>query len=189
MTERNLTQAIKNNKEAIENVQKRSGVSITDCYQCGKCSAGCPMAHAMDITPRQVIRYLQLGLWDEALHSQAPWICASCHTCTARCPHDVDLAALMEEVKQEAKAQNIIPVRDVNLMTNLFMKTIEFFGRSHEVMLIGLYNFLSGHLLQDVPTAPFLYFTGKIRLRPHLVKDRKAVRRLIKNSYQRGEKA
>ena len=188
MTEKNLTKAFAINKEAISAIEKKSGVSIKDCYQCGKCSASCPMAHAMDLTPRQVIRYMQLGLLDEALHSKAPWICATCHTCTARCPHDVDLATLMESVKQEAKNRNIIPIREVNIFTNLFMKTVELFGKSHEVMLIGLYNTLSRHLLQDVPTAPFLYFTGKIRIRPHMVKDRKAVKKLIENSYKRGDK-
>lgn len=189
MTEKNLTQAYNNNKDAILNAQKRAGVSIKDCYQCGKCTASCPMAHAMDIMPRQVIRYMQLGLWDEALHAKAPWVCASCQTCSARCPHEVDIAALMEEVKQEAKARNIVPIREVDLFNRLFMKTVDFFGRSHEVMLIGLYNFLSRHLMQDVVTAPFLYFTGKIRLRPHLVKDRNSVRRLIHNSLKGGDKA
>ncbi len=69
------------------------------CYQCAKCSAGCPVVSAMDLLPHQVIRYLQLGLLEELLDSCTPWICASCFTCAARCPRDLDLARMMEGVR------------------------------------------------------------------------------------------
>lgn len=70
------------------------------CNQCGKCAAGCPAAFAMDMLPSQVIRYLQLGLVEEVLHSETPWFCAACQTCYARCPKGVDLSRIMEAVRE-----------------------------------------------------------------------------------------
>ena len=35
--------------------------SVSACYQCKKCSAGCPLTFAMDFYPDQVIRLALLG--------------------------------------------------------------------------------------------------------------------------------
>ena len=42
-------------------IGEAAGVDFKDCYQCGKCTAGSPLAESMDLMPREVIRYLQLG--------------------------------------------------------------------------------------------------------------------------------
>jgi heterodisulfide reductase subunit C len=81
-----LSSTAKRNQEEIKGLEKKAGVNITDCYQCGKCSAGCPVAFAMDKTPRQIIRLLQLGFLEEALKSRTIWLCATCQTCSTRCP-------------------------------------------------------------------------------------------------------
>ncbi|NMA14706.1 MAG: heterodisulfide reductase subunit C, partial [Clostridia bacterium] len=79
-----LTSAANRNRSEIHALEKKSGVKLTDCYQCGKCSAGCPVAFAMDKTPRQIIRLLQLGLLEEALATRTIWLCATCQTCVTR---------------------------------------------------------------------------------------------------------
>ncbi len=80
-------------------VNEISGQNVLNCYQCGRCSAGCPLTFAMDILPSQVIRLVQLGLEEEALGTNTPWVCASCMTCFARCPRGVDLAKVMEALR------------------------------------------------------------------------------------------
>lgn len=112
MEEMELSGAATANKEAIKEVQEKAGVKITDCYQCGKCSAGCPVAFAMDKTPRQIIRLLQLGMLDEALKSKTIWLCATCQMCSTRCPRDVDLATLMETLRQLAKKKGLVAEKE-----------------------------------------------------------------------------
>ncbi|MDD2569468.1 MAG: 4Fe-4S dicluster domain-containing protein [Clostridia bacterium] len=183
-----LTKASAKNKSVIGDMQAKSGVNLADCYQCGKCSAGCPVALAMDLQPREVIRYMQLGMWDEVLKARTPWLCATCQTCVTRCPHQVDLPSLMEAVRQEAKKKGITPIKELNRFNDLFLNNIRYFGKSHEMVLMGLYNFTTGHLMQDVWSAPHLYFNRKIRIRPHMVKDKASVRKIMAKCLEGGNK-
>lgn len=84
----------------VGKVEEISGQNLLACYQCGKCSAGCPAVTEMDILPNQIIRYAQLGFKDELLRSKAIWICASCFTCNARCPKGIDVAEVIEAIRQ-----------------------------------------------------------------------------------------
>ncbi|MBA7664034.1 hypothetical protein ES703_72084 [subsurface metagenome] len=91
----------------VKKVEEISGQSLLSCNQCGKCSAGCPMSFAMDFLPNQVIRLVQLGLEEDIVRSKTVWICASCFTCTVRCPQGVDLAKVMEAVRLVTLRRNI----------------------------------------------------------------------------------
>ncbi len=79
-------------------VKDISGQNLMACNQCGKCSAGCPVAFAMDMLPNQVIRLAQLGQ-EEVLKSRTIWLCASCLTCASRCPKGVDLSKVMDALR------------------------------------------------------------------------------------------
>ena len=91
----------------LEYVLEISGENMFACYQCGKCSAGCPSYSAMDIPPHTVIRLLQLGQIEQVLQTKAIWLCASCQTCKVRCPKGVDLARIMEALRQIILRENI----------------------------------------------------------------------------------
>lgn len=84
----------------VAKVEELSGQNLLACYQCGKCSAGCPAVSQMDILPNQIIRFAQLGLKDELLKSKSIWICASCFTCNARCPKGINIAEVIEAIRQ-----------------------------------------------------------------------------------------
>ena len=86
--------------EFVKKIEELSGENIFACYQCGKCSAGCPAVSQMDILPNQIIRYAQLGFKDDLLKSKAIWICASCMTCNARCPKGINIAEVIEALRQ-----------------------------------------------------------------------------------------
>ncbi|MFQ6066262.1 MAG: 4Fe-4S dicluster domain-containing protein [bacterium] len=84
--------------ELIKKVEELSGEKVLSCYQCGKCSAGCPVVSAMDILPSQVIRLVQLGD-DKVLNCKAIWFCASCFICASRCPRGIDISRIMESLR------------------------------------------------------------------------------------------
>lgn len=86
--------------ELVERVREYSGQDLLACYQCGKCSAGCPAAFAMNLLPSRVIRLVQLGQVEEVLASGTPWFCASCQTCYSRCPKGLDLSRIMEALRE-----------------------------------------------------------------------------------------
>jgi heterodisulfide reductase subunit C len=84
----------------VAKVAEMSGQNLLACYQCGKCSAGCPVVSQMDILPNQIIRLAQLGLKDDLLESKAIWVCASCMTCNVRCPKGINIAEVIESLRQ-----------------------------------------------------------------------------------------
>jgi len=84
----------------VAKVAEMSGQNLLACYQCGKCSAGCPVVAQMDILPNQIVRFAQLGLEDDLLASKAIWTCASCMTCNVRCPKGINIAEVIEALRQ-----------------------------------------------------------------------------------------
>lgn len=93
--------------EFVRKIEELSEQNLLGCYQCGKCSAGCPSAPFMDLLPNQVIRLAQLGRKEEVLNCKTIWLCASCFACSVRCPKGIDLANVMEAARQIVLRQNI----------------------------------------------------------------------------------
>lgn len=99
------TKALKPEKDRIHGgllakVEEISGERVFRCMQCGSCAAGCPMHDRMDISPNQVWKLLQMGEVERVRDSRTIWACFSCFTCSARCPKGIDLAKVMEAVRQ-----------------------------------------------------------------------------------------
>jgi heterodisulfide reductase subunit C len=86
----------------VAKIEKISGQKLLACYQCGKCSAGCPMAAHMDILPNQIIRMAQLGMQKQLLASRTIWTCVSCLTCNSRCPKNIRIAEVIESLRETA---------------------------------------------------------------------------------------
>jgi heterodisulfide reductase subunit C len=81
----------------VRELEQATGERLTDCYQCGKCTAGCPAS--MDPPPSLLIRKLQLGLHREVVSYESIWSCMACLTCSERCPKNVSPAAIIEGLK------------------------------------------------------------------------------------------
>ncbi|MCX6136275.1 MAG: 4Fe-4S dicluster domain-containing protein [Ignavibacteriales bacterium] len=165
-------------------VHQRTSVSVSRCYQCGKCSAGCPTATEMDLAPSVILRHLQCGLpsSDNAvLSSYTIWLCLSCHTCVARCPMEVDLPAVMDVLRSESVRQKKVHPRanDILAFHQSFLNTIQRFGRLWEIGLIAEYKLRTWHLLQDVLVAPSMFLRGKLALLPERIKGKKETRRIF----------
>ena len=161
---------------------------VQNCYQCGKCTAGCPMAGQMDTMPNQLVRLVQMGELERAMHCLAIWHCVSCQTCTARCPQSVDCAGIMDGVRQMAAEKRIVPpeLRRVYLFQKAFLDNVRKNGRLNEVELIGQFktaafmkDFNIPLLLKDTLLAPKLMQRGKFHLVGKKVKDRDVVQRIF----------
>ena len=120
------------------------------CYQCVKCTSGCPLSDHFDLTPNQVMRAVQFG--DESvLESKTIWLCASCQTCSTRCPQGLDIAGIMDALRIEAKRRDLPPaIPEVDKFSTIFLRDIGLLGRLYEVGLMGgMYLATVGKLLKD----------------------------------------
>ncbi|MEO0108038.1 MAG: 4Fe-4S dicluster domain-containing protein [candidate division WOR-3 bacterium] len=93
------SEAAPETRDLLEQVQELSGQKISDCYQCGECTSGCPVSEQMDPVPSKAIRMLQLGMVQEVLASRGIWQCASCMVCGARCPRGVDYGKISDALR------------------------------------------------------------------------------------------
>ena len=153
-------------------LEKVGEVSVADCYQCGKCTAGCPAAEDMDVAPSQVLRLLQTEApkhEERALKSLAIWMCIGCETCVTRCPQEVDLPRTMDFLRQEALARNLAnqEADDVVAFHKAFLNSVERAGRLFEFGMIGEYKLRTGHFFKDLGLAPSMFFKGKMSPFPH----------------------
>jgi len=115
---------------------------INSCIQCGTCTASCPNAFAMDLTPRQLWRMVLLGQKEKIFQSKTFILCSACYYCTLRCPRGLPLTEAMGALKQLAASEDL----------KLYKKSIRFYkglldsvrrhGRVHEMEFMTLY-FLS----------------------------------------------
>ena len=148
-------------------VRSHTGENVSSCYQCGKCSAGCPSAFTMDLTPRQIMRAIQLGLKDEVLNSSAIWVCLSCQTCTLRCPREIDIAKVIEAMRlislTEGKAHT---EKGIVIFYNSFLQQVRLFGRVYEMGLGAMYNMRSIRPFDNMKRLPTLFSKGKIKIVP-----------------------
>jgi heterodisulfide reductase subunit C len=118
-------------------VRAGSGENAYKCYQCKKCTTGCPVAEYADMHPAQIMRAVQLGLLDDVLASKFIWLCTGCETCTTRCPQGIDIAAVMDELRMIARREGRVR-RDAPFANILKLNydSVRRWGRLWEVELI-----------------------------------------------------
>ncbi|MFC1901619.1 4Fe-4S dicluster domain-containing protein [Chloroflexota bacterium] len=168
-------------------IEEMSGQKVSDCFQCGKCTNGCPITFAMDIKPHQLVHLLQFGQVDEVLHSDTIWVCASCETCTTRCPNGIDIAHVMDTLRQISRQRGIKPAQhSIPIFHKAFLGSIKRHGRVHETEMALTYSIedsgWSG-LLKLAGLGFAMFIKGKAKLRPSRVRAIK----YVKNLFQKAE--
>lgn len=169
-----------------DEIAEKTMQDVSLCYQCGKCSAGCPVRYYMDVAPNKIVRLIQLGFYDEALKSDTPWLCAGCMTCSTRCPQEFNLAKFMDAVRELALEKGVkVKKNDIVKFHEAFLNQIKRFGRSWEIGLIAEYKMKTMHLMQDVDSAPDMMLKGKLEMIPHNVKDKESVKKIFSKTAKK----
>lgn len=161
-------------------VAQKSGQPIELCYQCGKCSAGCPMSAAMDLKPNQMMELLRLGRPEPVWESLAIWLCVGCETCAARCPNGISIGRVMDCLREmgngrEANGRG----RKIKLFHREFLNSVRANGRVHEPVMLTRYKLKTGDIFSDLNIGVRMFRKGKFNLLPERIKDRASVRELF----------
>ena len=183
----------------IAQVEEIAHTSVTDCYQCGKCSAGCPQAHRMDVLPSTLIRMVQYGDVKEAAATEAAWQCVSCQTCTTRCPKSVNIAGVMDALKQISIREKCVyrNYRRTVAFQKSFLENIRRNGRTNELEMVALFKILAFFgdfsiplALKDAMLGPPMLLKGKLHLKVGgPLKNKALVKRIFKRCEEATEKS
>ncbi len=150
-----------------QEIKKRCGENVFLCYQCKKCASGCPSRTFMDSTPTELMRYIQLGMTDEAMKGNTIWYCLSCQTCSTRCPQDIDIAHVVDTLKIIVREKKIkAKTGGATLLNRVWMLILRYMGRMYEMGLAGMMNLFSGKPFKDLPLAMKMMKKGKLKLLP-----------------------
>ena len=159
------------------------GSNVAACYQCAKCSAGCPVSEITDLLPHRVIRLAQLGQKQELLGSKHIWLCTGCGTCSERCPNQVDVALVMDRLKAQAmRTGATVEQVEAARFHKIFLDSVERFGRAHEFGVLRRLRGMGG-MMKDMKLGLEMMRRGKIKISASKVRDREEIREI----YRRAE--
>jgi heterodisulfide reductase subunit C len=160
------------------------------CFQCRKCTNGCPVSFAMDLFPDEVVRLVLLGQKEKVLNCKTIWICAACETCTTRCPNEVRIAELMDHLKEMAIKENVpCPVPQVLTLHETFLNNVKKRGRVFETTLLPAYLLKSGRIPRKLKDGTWLeearlgwkmFFKGRMPFFQKKIRGKKDVKGLFK---------
>lgn len=168
-------------------VQHKTGVDVRQCYQCGKCTAGCVLADDMDYPSSYILRLLQTGERDDylkVLSSNVIWICLNCENCAGRCPKEVDIPRLMDFLRSESLSRGLVNSKAKNVVAfhQSFLDSVKYTGRLYEVGLEIGYKLRSMDLFQDVNLVPAMLKRGKLKIKPEIIGDKAVLLKIFKDT-------
>jgi len=138
---------------------------VNACIQCGTCTASCPNALEMDLTPRRMWRLVIMGRLADVMVSRTFILCSDCYTCTLRCPRGLPLTAAMEALKGIAFARREARHRSSRRFYEQFMETVRRHGRIREMAFMTRYFTAMKNPLAPLRFAPLgLKLMGKGKL-------------------------
>jgi heterodisulfide reductase subunit C len=122
---------------------------------------------AMDYSPMQIIKMINLGMKEKVVSSSTIWVCSACYTCATRCPRNVDFPMLMMSLRNKIIRENLVKDCAKSDFHKYFFEIVNKYGRFHEseiiVKFLDLTNFDS--LLQNARLGLRLFKRGKLQLR------------------------
>ena len=146
-------------------VKERGGATPMSCYQCAKCSSGCPVASRGDLKPHELVRLVQTNQQQAVLASRFIWECTSCQTCTTRCPQKVDVAGIVDALRGMSRGSGVAaPSTAVPVFNEIFLDAVRERGRVFELGLMIRYKLRTRRFFEDADKAPMMLSKGKLAL-------------------------
>lgn len=176
----------------LDKAEAAGPFNASECFQCRKCTNGCPASFAMDLFPDQVIRLAILGQKEEVLRCNTIWVCAACETCSTRCPNGVRIAELMDHLKEMALREGITPAQpQVAALHKTFLDNVRMSGRVFEAGLLPAYWLRSGRLAgmvksgalrKEMLAALNLFRKGRLSPLPTRIQGKAEVSAILRSS-------
>ena len=166
-----------------------SDAHVLACFQCRKCTAGCPVADRADIKPHELVRLVQLGQREEVLSSRMIWECTACQTCATRCPQQVSIAAMNDALRRISRIEGKSPRgTTVPAFNDVFLRNVRRLGRIHEMGLMTAFKLRTRQFFADVGKLPMMLSKGKLTILPHKIPGRADRQALFDRIAQAGGK-
>lgn len=164
------------NRKFLRKLQIRN-VDVHACYQCGRCSAGCPIGDFFDIDVMKAVRLAAYGQEEKLLDSKTIWLCAACETCATRCPNNIDITALMDVLRELAFRKDVEPAEpNIASFHQSFLGSIKRWGRAWEVGLIAGYKARSKDFFSDLRLGIKMLLKGKLKFSHHSIPGKTEIR-------------
>ena len=177
-----------NDLSFLKEMEAASGEKISSCYQCYRCTLGCPVVQEMDIYPHRVIRYIVLGEREKALKSAMIWTCLQCITCSVRCPNDIDIAHVFDTLRKIAVKEHKEAERDTWKFDQYFLDSVKKHGRLHEIETVMKYKIEKKDLFGDAKMGMGMFMKGRMGVLPHNIKDRRGFKEMFERIQDKEEK-
>jgi len=175
-------------KDFLREVMKMpGGEKILGCIQCGTCAGGCPTRFAMDYSPMQIIKMINLGMKRDVLSSSTIWVCSACYTCATRCPRNVSFTTLMMSLKNRAILENMVENSVDSNFHKYFFEVVNKYGRIHEPeLLVKLMDKTDLRSLQHNANLGLrLLKKGKLRMRAPKTEQNKWVNNMLEKTSEK----
>ena len=172
----------KENLKLARDLQDVTGENVMLCYQCKKCTLGCPSAYTMKMKPHELMRAVQLGLKENIFWSGTIWVCLSCETCNTRCPQGINILRVIDGLREmtfSKKDDYYNPYPAIPAFHRTFLALVERFGKVYELGLALLINLKMLTPFKDVDMASSMFLKGKLKLFPYFGKGRKELRQVM----------
>ncbi len=148
-------------------IKSISNENVFLCFECQKCSSGCPLASDMDYPPSYLTHLIRLGLISEVMNTNTFWLCLSCMTCTNRCPQQLNIAKIMDALKIIAQKKGIYPAEPkINAFLNSMIGSLKTFGRVYETGMLMLFKLRTRDLFSDLDLGIKMFMKGKLKIFP-----------------------
>ncbi len=179
-----ITLGIQEKNIFLEEVNKKSGANVLECYQCGKCVSTCPVSGFMDFPPRVIMQMIKLGMKEEVVLANSSWYCLTCSACSGRCPRQIEIPSVMESIRHIAIEENYRStnkkVQDIRRFHDIFLDMIKRYGRNYELRMMAEFNIRTRNFFKDIHLAPKALLKGKIPVGHESTKSAKAIQRMYK---------